>query len=609
MVMGYGVAVAQVNTTMKMEKISRQSNFSVKAPKTANQAKSEGDILWTNDFSTASDWSITNMGASGSPVHTAGDWAIVNALPTSLTSQAAGYGFPTAMNSVSGGNFALIDSDAEGGTASQNAMITIAAPLDVAGLLTANSSAANAPLLLNFTNIYRHYYDLNYVEVSNDNGTTWTTFPVNAVPEVPVNTNSSDPELESVNITAANGGGNWSSTVLIRFRYVGQWDWFWGIDDVELMEAWDNDVTVQNLYQATDIATTEGVDYYMVPASQVSFPGLTFGAIVGNTGGLNQASVALNATDGGSYDETGTGVAINAGATDSIEITVPYMLPTALGSYDLTLMTEIGTPDAIPANNTKMMTITRDEYLYARDNGTVAGAISQVQSQDALSLAIGNLYEIFDDMDATVVHVRLVNQNAAVGQAIRALVYMWNPGTGEFDYLTQSDDHIIASGDLNNFVSLELLDVTSITAGSTVLVMAQHDGGADEVAFGMAQPTFQGSVLGITADGEFFTLTTPDAIMVRLSDDPSAGVASLDLEGVSIYPNPSTGIINVTNDLNVENTVTVMDLTGKVVATKVASSATTLDLSAAGTGIYLVEVANANGKTVERVVIDRKSVV
>src|SRR5690606_20886453 len=115
----------QVNTSsMNVEKISKQSNFSVKAKKVSNQAKAEGDVLWTNDFSTASDWTISNMGATGSPVHTSGDWAIVNAMPTSLTSQAGSYGFPTAMNSTSGGNFALIDSDAEGGAASQNAMIS-----------------------------------------------------------------------------------------------------------------------------------------------------------------------------------------------------------------------------------------------------------------------------------------------------------------------------------------------------------------------------------------------------------------------------------------------------------------------------------------------------
>jgi len=77
----------------------------------------------------------------------------------------------------------------------------------------------------------------------------------------------------------------------------------------------------------------------------------------------------------------------------------------------------------------------------------------------------------------------------------------------------------------------------------------------------------------------------------------------VDVKGVNVYPNPSEGIVTISNDLNAENTITVTDMTGKVVLTKVSSSATTVDLSKVGTGVYMVEVSNENGKKVERVVI------
>ena len=92
--------------------------------------------------------------------------------------------------------------------------------------------------------------------------------------------------------------------------------------------------------------------------------------------------------------------------------------------------------------------------------------------------------------------------------------------------------------------------------------------------------------------------------MLPLIINNSASVTNVSgLEGVKVYPNPSEGVINVSNDTNVENTIVVTDIAGKVVATKVASTATTIDLGNFGTGIYLVEVANQNGKKVERVVI------
>ena len=81
------------------------------------------------------------------------------------------------------------------------------------------------------------------------------------------------------------------------------------------------------------------------------------------------------------------------------------------------------------------------------------------------------------------------------------------------------------------------------------------------------------------------------------------GVNENAIEGVSIFPNPSEGIINITNHNNDENTIVVYDVIGKVVMTQVVNSTTTIDLSSNGTGIYLVEVSNSNGKTVERVVI------
>jgi hypothetical protein len=83
----------------------------------------------------------------------------------------------------------------------------------------------------------------------------------------------------------------------------------------------------------------------------------------------------------------------------------------------------------------------------------------------------------------------------------------------------------------------------------------------------------------------------------------SAGVNENALDGVSVYPNPSNGVINVTNTNATANTIVVYDMVGKVVLTKEANANTTIDLTSNGTGIYMVEVSNENGSLVERVVI------
>lgn len=597
-------AAAQINTNAIPAKNSRDAMGFSKAKVSKGNLKAEGDVHWDNDFSDPTDWVISNAGAGGTPPHTAGDWAIVNAMPSTLTSQAAAYGFPTAIGSVSGGNFALVDSDAAGGSATQNAMITTAAGIDL-------SMLGSTALYLEFTEIYRHYYDENYVQISNDGGATWMEFAVNPVSEVPVNTNSGNPEYETVNITPASGGA-WGSDVRIRFRYQGAWDWFWGIDDVQIVEAWDNDLRIANWYQATDINTTTGLDYYMVSASQASFPGLTFGAIINNNGGATQNDVALHVTSPTlSYDETGATVALTSGQSDTVSITTPLMLSTTVGSYPVTVSSDMAATDADAANNTATFNLERTDWIYSRDDGNYTGAISQVTSQNDAALKIGNIMDIFDDMDMTMVQVRLVNQAAAVGQQIYAEVYVFDT---EWSFYAETQPYTIQNGDLNNFVTLPLDGgALSLTAGQSILVVAGHYGGANEVAFGMAQPTYEGTVQGFTANGEGFQLTSPNAIMIRVSDQP----LSIDEEGaefgVNVFPNPAADAANVSFELpnTADVAVTVTDLSGKVVYSNVMANTAAgkhnvnINTAQMAGGVYTVNFTTNNTVVTKKLVVKK----
>jgi hypothetical protein len=609
--LGLAVGVnAQVNSSIVSAKKSR-NDISFPAIKTtkAGAEKAEGDILYSNNFSTTSDWTMTT-GAG----HTAGAWAIVGAMPGSLTSQAGTYGFPVAIGSASGGNFALIDSDGAGAGAVQNAYIGTAADIDVAGALTTASEPADAAILLKFTEIYRHYQETYSVDISIDGGTNWTTFSVNPVAEVPVNTNSANPETEILNITSAIGAGNWTSNVRIRFHYQGTYDWFWGVDDVQLIVAYDNEIKGLVYSQATDMVTTQGLDYYKVPVSQASFPGVTFGATVRNDGGLDQPDVALNAT-APSYDESGAAIAIPMGVTDSVSVTVPYMLPMAVGNYTIDLTTEMTAIDAVPANNEASFTISRDATLYARDNGTATGSISGLQGMEEEELKIGNLYEIFDDVELVQIQVRLVNQTAAVGQVINAEIYVFNPNTTEFDYGATTVDHTIVSGDLSTFVSLDIDNGSfPATAGDVLLVVAHNFGGTSPVAFGYAQNTALGTVMGFQESGDLYNLSDPNAIMIRLVDEASAGVEENALESnLSVFPNPASDVATVTFEVaGAENaTVNVTDLAGKTVATVAVSSLLTgknsveINTTEMAAGVYTVAL-EVNGTVATKKLVVRK---
>jgi len=571
------------------------------AKKAANQVKAEGDEWWSDGFETPANW-VHSAGVG----HTSGNWAVINALPSNITGQQAAYGWPATFANATGG-FAFIDSDGAGGTATQDAYFTFTQDIDMSG-------AGSAPMYLVFDEYYRHFYDQNFVEVSNDGGTTWTIFQVNPESEVPVNTNCVPGEVETVNITPAmtNNGGVWASNVRVRFHYIGAWDWFWGIDNVRIVEAWDNDMKLNNWYMTTPVATSFGLDYYNVPASQTAFPGVTFGAIATNNGGADQSSVQLSATGTGGYSQTGPAVAIGATFTDSLEITVPYN-PTGLGTKTVNLTTVISATDSDLSNNTAAFDMFLTQYEFGRDNNVPSSSIGQISSQDGQSLKIGNVMEMFSPMAVTGVKLRLATQPAgAVGNEFFCEIFRWN-GVDNYEYVAETNVATVA-GTAAAWVTLPLIGgAVNLSPGDDILVVAGHFGGATPVRFAMAQNTFTGSVLGYTAVGELFQLTSPGAIMIRLLDDPTLGVDELTNDfGMSVYPNPANANTTLSFVLSNEAqaSVNVTDLAGKVVFTQALGTVNgtqnvTLNTESLTNGVYMVNLT-VNGTVSTQKLVVRK---
>lgn len=596
-----GLAVnAQMSPTNSATATNDRNTVRPVVKTSVTNAKAEGQLWWANQFEVAAEWAQTT-----GPGHTAGDWSILNAIPAGIVAQQSAYQWPANFTGATA-NFAFMNSDDAGGAATQDAYFEYQGSIDM-------SAAGNAAMYLTFSEYYRNYYDYNYVEISNDNGLTWSIFEVNPESEVPVNTNAVDGEVEVVNITSAIGMGNWGTQVRVRFHYVGAWDWFWGVDDVKIVEAWDNDIKINNWFQSTDIATTQALDYYYVPQSQASFPGLTFGANVTNNGALNQASVALTATGTGGYNQTGTSVAIAATMSDTLSIATPYM-PIGIGTKTVDITTTINAADGAPANNMASFDMYMDMYQYSRDNNISSGSIGQVTSNTGLPMKIGNVMEIFNDMTVTRINMSIANQAAGtVGSEYFAEIHKYNFASAAWEYFAASEIGAVASTTGGWFPLLIQGGPIVLTTGDVILLVAGHFGGTTanpEVRFNMAQNTIEGSVVGFDGANAAFTLTTPGAIMIRLSDEPLSVNELTNNLGMSVYPNPTNTNATVSFELNNEAdvTVNVTDLAGKMVHTNslgTVNGAQKINVNTDGltSGIYMVNV------TVNGVVSTQKLVV
>ena len=200
---------------------------------------SHAQLPFVEDFETATvpsglplGWTIDNAFGSF------GEWAIND--PTTGTPN---YGGSTGIVDPAVGNctniYAVVDSDGLGSGGTQDTSL-ISPVIDL---------SAYTDVVLSFNHWHRVYLSsVAYVESSIDLGANWEN----------VATYDAD-AFGNTSIDVSNLAGN--SSVQIRFRYTGAWEYWWAVDDVQLSEpptcAVPTDLSVSNV--TTDSATLNWV--------------------------------------------------------------------------------------------------------------------------------------------------------------------------------------------------------------------------------------------------------------------------------------------------------------------------------------------------------------
>ena len=148
--------------------------------------------IWCDNFSTPANWTLTTTTYPNS-------WAIVATAPTGTFSGPMG-----RINSTSGGNYALFDSDALCG-GNQYAHLT-----NTTGQNCSNYEAVT----LKFEENYRKYYDSTLVFVSSDNFVTSTKYIIHG--DYATNDGTTNPLVQRIDISSAAAG---KTNVKIRFTF------------------------------------------------------------------------------------------------------------------------------------------------------------------------------------------------------------------------------------------------------------------------------------------------------------------------------------------------------------------------------------------------------
>lgn len=597
-----GIAGAQVQSESNLKHIAPYTT-QVHQEHVAGQDRAGGDPIpgGTDDFDTPANW---NMPADANS-HT---WFHASATPTDMTTYMGAMASSTAANGFCGFNGVehLVAGNVE--------------PQDVVLEYTpAINCTAYPAVTLKFEQRYRAFNsDQTFVEVSGNNGSTWTQFEINTS----YATNSPAVQNEiALNISTIAGG---QSQVKVRFR------WFessgddsygsgygWMVDDFGLYEAYSYDQELTAVYARSGVVYDPGLDYYLIPTSQIT--AIEFSGKRTNQGAFAQPGAKLNVeVTKGSVVYTGTSTpgSLAFGASDSVGCTTTFTPASGTGVYDITYWVDQTNPEDVTTNDTMYGFIEVTDWEYSRDNGDVSGSIQAVSSNPEGVLMIGNVFEIFGDATISKIQIGIADEASSEGQLVYAQVYKFD-GT-DYIYVEGTDDYTVQAGDLGMLISIPLNSCLDVTTGDDLLIVAGHYGGTDPVDFYMAQGTDEGTVLGYI-DGSAFYLSSPQAIVVRadMSEPCDIGFDEITVDNFSIgqnVPNPfnNTSTIAYTLNEGAYVAVTITDVTGKVIQTIVpgnqaaGSYTVTVDASTMAEGVYFYTFTIGGDTVTKQMIVSKK---
>lgn len=575
-------------------------------------------VLWNEDFAGIG---ITPVSTAG-PTFTTANGAWTTGGPDGgvwkhsfyTTSGEWSTGTPPFASTSAANGFMLFDADSLNFPVSPNYVSAtgelISPPIDLTG-----ATSAILKMEQNFRWCCSPTHNIN-LSVSSDGGTTWGT-PYNLM--LPSSSPSDDFQASngSYNISVNISGQAAGNTIQLKFTWdgigSGSSHYFWNIDDLEISELPAEDIIMNSAYLVGE--NNGGISYGRTPIDQMD-DNYFIGSEIYN-GGANPAMNTTLTADFGAFTSTSSLALIEHDSTKTVETTEALSLTEGVYTGTYTVVSDGETAGAEFYNNiggrefeiTELYYVGNGEYsidgigVYTTEvNIGSLGTNSFTGGEDGLVCA--SLYHI--KQNASIGSLRIM---LAAGTVVGAEVYGSIKDTATFwsndmTALYSSTVGVVSAAEIAvGYIEVYFSSPAYLTPGVYYAAVELYsNGGATPIRIAddetISQPN-DASAIYIPGDQSY---TNGNALGIRMIYE-IGGLNENSLDGVSIYPNPSEGLVNVTNENNANNVITVYNMVGEVILSHTAQKSTTIDLSSQGTGIYMVKVTNENGSMLERVTI------
>ena len=583
--------------------------------------------FWSEDFSNGIPSSWTN-----SPV----PWAYRGSSTspnTTVGSQGAYAGTNGPINSLTAQNgFMIFDSDYYDNLGNAGGFGTGQYPCNPpsgsghVGLLTTDAIDCSMypAVSIVFNSFYREYTGIARIAFSIDGGTTWTdTMEVH--PEILVNESTASDYEVMLNMPSNIAGNSavhlqfiYDGTVLYNTSYYGYY--FWMIDDVRLIETPDHLLVRQDDvfggwwlgYQSTG---DYGLDYTFNPMAQALNNPYRFESVLRNIGASTQTNTKLNIivedeNANNVFSASSNSTSINTGLNDTLA-TLSNFTPSNMGLYNISFW---ASSDSFPTTDTLVRsTIITDsvygiDYDWNSDGANMPGSRWLV-GRTCGGQVVGNAFDIYDNTQLTSISF-FVDDESVAGAEVAVQLYETD---GQI-YLAESDPYYLQNNDLGSWVTVPLLNPYPLFSGTSYIAAvkgSQHPTDTMMItslalATNVSYIQDNGCDIGTQGFGFWYTATTAMGIRMNFGDislyDKNHELKS----NVNIYPNPTTGVFNISLMKNEDCVISIDNVLGQTIYNKIHNNlnSTTIDFSKLEKGVYMVNIQFDNSSSLTKVVVE-----
>ena len=433
---------------------------------------------------------------------------------------------------------------------------------------------------------------------------------------------SANPQDVLINITSAAAN---QPVVYLQFEWLGNWEYFWAIDDLQLSSLPENEIKMNFGYVSS---TGLGEEYGRIPNALLPAT-MNVGAQVWNFGGTDQTNVVV------SYEITNAGGTVilngqtNVGTIlqgDTVTTDEDAALPPGLANDLYTVTFEVTSDqtalDEDPSDNVRVRTFEVTSSLYSLDNLGQHGPVQEVTSQVGSGSFLDNsenvkfmvMYDFIDQFEATGIQIALGPATSPGSSIIVSILDTADvlATTSVVNLpLAESDQYTITQEDIDaGVVGIPFLEPISLDPNSYYAVASLFADGTNDVFLlddaTVPQPALA-SVLWIPIDDQNQNLYGGNGVAwaVRLTSVLNVAVNSnVELEGITTYPNPTNGVLNISTSQTGKLLVEVMNIVGELVMTTNFTGVAALDMSTYADGVYTVRISDGTKSTVKRITLN-----